>query len=179
MTILTLIKTTEKIQVKTSKEIKYLTYAGIIAALYVALTAVSALFGMSSGVIQLRLSEALCVLPVFSSAAVPGVTVGCLVSNLIFGGTVYDAVLGTLATLIGAVIARLLRRLPYLAPVPTVLSNAAVVPLVFVFSGIGGFEMYPYYALTVGLGEVVSCGVLGTLLTVAVKKNDRLGKLFK
>ena len=160
---------------KTTKQrAEYLAYAGITAALYIALTGLSAAFGLSSGVVQVRVSEALCVLPAFSAAAVPGVSVGCLISNLIFGGTVFDIVFGTLATLVGALGAGMLRRLPYLSPLPTIASNTAVIPLVFIVSGLGGWEMFPYYALTVGAGEIVSCGLLGCLLVLAVRKNKGL-----
>lgn len=157
--------------------IKYLTYAGITAALYIALTGVSAIFGLASGTVQVRLSEALCTLPVFFPAAVPGVTVGCLLSNMIFGGTVFDVVLGTFATLVGAILARLCRRLPYLAPLPTIVANTAVIPFVLILSGVGGMEMYPFFALTVGAGEIVSCGVFGVALIFAVRKNNRISEI--
>lgn len=69
------------------KRTKYITRSAVIAALYVALTAVSAAFGLSSEAVQIRISEALCVLPVFSSSAIPGVAIGCMISNLIFGAS--------------------------------------------------------------------------------------------
>ena len=100
------------------KNTKFLAKAGMIAAVYTALTLLSAAFGLASGAIQIRLSEMLCVLPVYTAAAIPGVTIGCLLSNLLCGGTVYDILFGTLATLIGAVLAFFLRKLPYLASLP-------------------------------------------------------------
>lgn len=78
--------------------------------MYVALTAVSAAFGLSSGAVQIRISEALCVLPVFTSSAIPGVAIGCMISNLIFGASLPDIIFGSIATLIGAVIAYLIRK---------------------------------------------------------------------
>lgn len=144
--------------------INSLAKAGMIGALYIALTAVSAALGLASGAVQIRISEALCILPVFASAAIPGVTVGCFLSNIIFGGTIYDIVFGTLATLIGAVICRMLRNLPLLAAVPTILSNAVIIPVVLIVSGAGGWNMLPYFMATVGLGEVIACGIFGTLL---------------
>ena len=153
------------------KRTRFLAVSGMIAALYTAVTAVSALFGLSSGAVQIRISEALCVLPVFTAAAIPGLTVGCLLSNLLLGGSVFDLALGTLATLLGAVLARLLRRLPFLAPLPTILANMALIPLVLILSGAGGWELYLTFALTVGAGELVSCGLFGTLLTRQLKKH--------
>ena len=143
---------------------KFIAKASMIAALYTALTLVSAMFGLSSGAIQVRISEALCVLPVYSTAAIPGLAVGCLVSNLICGGTVYDILFGTAATLIGALLAYTLKKLPYLSSIPTIISNAAIIPFVLILSGFGGWDMFPYFSLTVGIGEVISCGVLGTVL---------------
>ncbi len=160
-----------------NKHLKSLTYAGIIAALYVALTALSAVFGLSSGIIQVRISEALCVLPVYTFAAVPGVTVGCLISNILLGGTLYDMIFGTLATLIGALIAYFLRKQPYLAPVSTILSNTAIIPAVLILQGLGGWNMFPYFALTVGIGEVIACGVLGTVLTAYFEKHTHHKKM--
>ena len=77
----------------------FLTQSGVIAALYVVLTLVAKAMGLDSGQIQLRLSEALCVLPVFLPAAVPGLTVGCLLANILCGNIFWDVLFGTLATL--------------------------------------------------------------------------------
>lgn len=149
------------------------------AAAYVALTMVSAAFGLSSGVIQIRISEALCVLPIFTLSAVPGVTVGCFIANILCGGTVYDIVFGTLATLIAAVITYFIKN-PLLSSIPTIVSNAVIIPIVLIMSGVGGVSMFPYFALTVGLGEVISCGILGTILAVYMKKHPRVSQaLFK
>ncbi len=136
----------------------------MIAALYTALTMVSAMLGLSSGAIQVRISEALCVLPLYSSAAIPGLTVGCLISNLMCGGTVFDIIFGAAATLIGALLTRRLRKYPYTASIPNIIANTAVIPCVLILSGLGGWDMFPYFALTVGVGEVVSCGIFGTVL---------------
>lgn len=146
----------------------------MIAAAYVALTMISAAFGLSSGAIQIRISEALCVLPIFTLSAVPGVTVGCFIANILCGGTVYDIVFGTLATLIAAVITYFIKN-PLLSSIPTIVSNAVIVPIVLIMSGV-----FPYFALTVGLGEVISCGILGTILAVYMKKHPRVSQaLFK
>ncbi|MBQ4353264.1 MAG: QueT transporter family protein [Clostridia bacterium] len=153
------------------KNTKFLAKAGMIAAVYTALTLLSAAFGLASGAIQIRLSEMLCVLPVYTAAAIPGVTIGCLLSNLLCGGTVYDILFGTLATLIGAVLAFFLRKLPYLASLPTILSNAVIIPLVLIASGVGGQNMFFYFAATVGIGEIIACGVLGTILIAYIEKH--------
>ena len=160
-----------------NKNLRNLTKAGMIAALYIALTAVSNMFGLASGAIQVRISEALCVLPVYTFAAVPGVTVGCLISNILFGGTLYDMIFGTLATLIGAIVAYLIRKKPYLASIPTIASNAVIIPAVLILQGIGGWNMFPYFALTVGIGEVIACGVFGTVLVAYFEKHTNHKKM--
>ena len=156
----------------TTKKIRFVTYSAIIAALYTALTFVAAAMGLSSGAIQVRLSEALTVLPILTPAAVPGLTVGCLISNLLTGCIPVDVVFGTVATLIGAVGTRLLRKKhPVIAVLPPILSNAFIVPWVLKY-GYGLEEAVPYFMLTVGIGEIISCGVLGLVLYYAVKKRN-------
>jgi len=147
----------------------------LIAALYVALTLLAAAMGLSSGVIQLRFSEALCILPCFTPAAIPGLTVGCLLANALTGCALWDVIFGSLATLIGALGAFALRRHKWLAPLPSILSNTLIVPLVlmYVYQAPGS---YAYFALTVGVGELLSCGVLGIALHTLVQK--RLTSLF-
>ncbi|MBQ2713037.1 MAG: QueT transporter family protein [Clostridia bacterium] len=153
---------------KKKAKILYVTQAGLIAALYTVLTVFVGAFGLASGAVQLRLSEALCVLPFFLPAAIPGLTVGCLLSNLLLGSIWQDVIFGTLATLIGAVGARVLRRIPWLVPLPTVLSNTVIVPLVLAYA-YRLEEGLPYLMLTVGLGEVLSAYVCGMVLLYAVK----------
>ena len=141
-----------------------LTQGAMIAALYVVLTFIANLAGLASGVIQVRLSEALTILPVFTAAAVPGLAVGCVLANLLTGCAIWDVVFGSLATLIGAVGTRLLRgQSPVLAVLPPILSNIIIVPLVL--QRVYGVEdAYWYLAMTVGAGEIISCGALGLLL---------------
>ena len=144
--------------------------AGVIAALYTVLTCLVGAFDLASGAIQFRVSEALCVLPVFFPAAIPGLTLGCLISNLVTGALWQDVVFGTLATLIGAVGARLLRRAPaWLTTAPTILANGLIVPPVLVYAyHIEG--TLPFTILTVTLGELLSAGVLGTLLCALLRR---------
>ena len=154
----------------------FLTQSGVIAALYVVLTLVAKAMGLDSGQIQLRLSEALCVLPVFLPAAVPGLTVGCLLANILCGNIFWDVLFGTLATLIGAVGTRLLRKRPLLALLPPIAANTVIVPFVLAYAyGLPGGV--PLFMLTVGIGEVLSCGVLGRVLWKALDK--RKEALFK
>ena len=146
-----------------------LTQGAMIAALYVVLTFIANLAGLASGVIQVRLSEVLTILPVFTAAAVPGLAVGCVLANLLTGCAIWDVVFGSLATLIGAVGTRLLRKKsPVLAVLPPILSNIIIVPLVL--QRVYGVEdAYWYLAMTVGAGEIISCGVLGLLLYRSLK----------
>lgn len=148
---------------------RYITRAAMIAALYVALTLASAAMGLSSGVIQFRLSEALCVLPALTPAAVPGLFVGCAIANTATGSLPWDTVIGSLATLIGALLTRLFRRRSAFAPLFPVLSNALIIPLVLQY--IYCFEgSYLYFFATVALGEIVCCGGLGTLLLRGLRR---------
>ena len=150
-----------------------LTRAALIAALYVALTYVSAAFSLSSGAIQFRLSEMLCILPIFMPEAVVGLTLGCLLANLLTGCVLWDIIFGAVATFIGAIGARLLRKLPeklkFIATVPTVFANAIIVPFVLMYA-YGAPGSYFYFALTVGIGEVVCASVLGTGIYYPLKK---------
>lgn len=151
-----------------NKNAAFLTQAAMIAAVYVVLTL---LFRpISFGEIQVRISEALTTLPLFTPAAVPGVFVGCLIANIIGGGILPDIIFGSLATLIGAVLTYLLReRTPILAPIPPIAANTVIVPFVL-FYGYGVNLPIPFLMLTVGIGEILSCGVLGLLLYTALKR---------
>ena len=153
--------------------VQKITFGGVIAALYVVLTLVANAFGLASGAIQVRISEALTILPVFTAAAIPGLTVGCVLANLITGCLPWDIVFGSLATLIGAAGTRLLRKKPLLAWIPPVISNMAIIPVVLqrVY---GVPDAWWYLVLTVGAGEVISCGVLGLLLYHSTKRFPQL-----
>ena len=151
-----------------NKNVTFLTQAAMIAAIYVVLTL---LFRpVSFGEIQVRISEALTILPLFTPAAVPGVFAGCLIANIIGGGILPDIIFGSLATLIGAVLTyRLRERTPFLAPLPPIAANTVIVPFVL-FYGYGVNLPIVFMMLTVGIGEVLSCGVLGLLLFSALKR---------
>ena len=154
---------------KNHAKVRYLCYAAVIAALYVALTLVSGALGLASGAIQVRISEALCVLPFFMPAAVPGVTIGCFLYNLIFVGNPLDIIFGTLATLIGAIGARLLRKWKWTVSIPTIAANALIIPFVLKF-GFNLQESIGYFMVTIFIGEFIAAGILGTLLLIAINK---------
>lgn len=137
--------------------------AGMIAALYVVLTVLAAQFNLANGAIQVRFSEALTILPVFTAAAVPGLTVGCVLANLLTGCATWDVVFGSFATLLGAIGTRMLRKQPLLAWIPPVVSNAVIVPIVLM-KVYGVPDAWWFLVLTVGAGELISCGLLGLLL---------------
>lgn len=146
----------------------FMAQAAMIAAIYVVITLVFAPF--SYGEVQVRLSEALTILPVFTPAAVPGLFIGCLISNIMGGCIVPDIIFGSLATLLGAVFTYSLRnQSKYLAPVPPIIANILIVPFILRF----GYQVplpIPFMMLTVGIGELISCGLLGMILYIALNK---------
>ena len=146
-----------------SKRVTFITQAAMIAAIYVVLTMFVSALNLASGAIQIRISEALTVLPAFTPAAIPGLFVGCLISNLISGCLPLDVVFGSLATLLGACGSFLLRKWKWAVPVPPILSNVLIVPLIltYVYHIPGGI---PYFMITVGIGQIISCGVLGMII---------------
>ena len=149
---------------KKNSNTNFLTQAAAIAALYVVLTLIANALGLASYSIQVRFSEALAILPIFTPAAVPGLFVGCLLSNVLSGCIFWDIIFGPIATLLGAIGTRLLRKKrKWLATLPPVLSNTLIVP--FILSFAYKFEgSLPYFMLTVGIGEILSCTVLGLIL---------------
>jgi uncharacterized membrane protein len=140
----------------------------MIAALYVVLTILANALGLANYAIQVRFSEALTILPYFTPAAVPGLFIGCLISNILTGCAIPDIIFGSLATLVGAVFTYKLRRHKWLAPIPPIVANMIVVPLVLLYAY--GIRPLWFSFLTVTIGEVISCGVLGMLLLFALEK---------
>lgn len=146
----------------------FLSQAAMIAAVYVVLTYVFAPF--SFGEIQVRVAEALTILPLFTPAAVPGLFIGCLTGNILGGAILPDIIFGSTATLLGALFTyQLFRDRPLLAPLPPIIANTLIVPFVLRF-GYGIALPIPFMMLTVGIGEVLSCGVLGLALYFALRK---------
>ena len=171
-----------KENVKSTGSILFVARAGIIAAIYVVLTLFISAFNLASGAIQVRISEALCILPIFTTAAIPGLAVGCFLSNLLTGCAVFDVIFGTMATLLGAFGTYALRKNKILATFPPVLSNALIIPwilryvyeLTFEYKGMD--LSIPYFMVTVGAGEVISICILGSLLIKAFEPLK--GRLF-
>lgn len=155
---------------KARNSLAYITEASAIAALYTVITI--AIGPLGSAAIQCRIPEAMCILAIFTPAAIPGLTIGCLVSNIATGCLWQDVLFGTLATLIGAIGARMLRRIWWLTPLPTVVANTLIIPFVLAYA-YHAEEGIPFLMLTVGIGEVISAYVLGIALYFALRKNAR------
>ena len=153
-----------------NKKVLFLTQAAVIAAIYVVL--IYAFQWSSFGYIQVRVAEVLTVLPYFTPAAIPGVTIGCFLSNLLTGADILDIVFGTLATFLGAVLSYKLRRNKFLVPLPPILANAIIVPWILRLS-YGVPDAIPFMMLTVGIGEVISCGILGLALIFILSKHKK------
>lgn len=148
---------------------RYLTKSAMIAGIYVVLTFISAIFGISSGAIQVRLSEALTILPFFMPEAVLGLFAGCFISNLLTGCAIWDIVAGSLTTLLAAYLTNKIKN-KYLMVLPPIILNALIIPFVLIYA-YGIKDGYWYLTLTVGAGQVVSCGILGGLLFGILNKN--------
>lgn len=151
------------------KKTLFITQAALIAALYVVLTYVANLLGLASGAIQVRFSEALTILPYFTPAAIPGLFIGCLLSNFLTGSVLWDIVFGSLATLLGALGTYALRKAKWLAPLPPIAANTLIVPFVLSYA-YGVPDSIPYLMLTVGIGEVISCMGFGMVLLFTLNK---------
>ena len=148
-------------------KIQFLTQAAMIAAIYVVLTYLFQPFGFMD--VQVRIAEALTILPFFTPAAIPGLFVGCLLGNMLGGAVLLDIILGSLTTLVAACLSYLLRKNKYLVALPPIIANAIVVPWVLRI-GYGLATPIPLMMLTVGIGEIISCGLIGTILLLALNK---------
>ncbi|WP_277668969.1 QueT transporter family protein [Caproiciproducens galactitolivorans] len=170
---------------KNAQHLQYLVQGAMIAAIYTVLTLLAAMANLAYGPVQFRFSEALTLLPVFTPAAIPGLAVGCLLSNIWSGYGAADMIFGTMATLLAAIATRQLRNvrvknIPFLAPLPPVLFNAVVIGLeIAVFSPKGlSWAGFWSAALTVGAGELVICFFLGLPLVAALQKIGEKRKIF-
>ncbi len=147
-----------------NKKVLFIVHAAVIAALYVVLTLLTNALGLANYAIQIRFSEALTILPFFTPAAIPGLFVGCMLSNLLTGCMPLDVIFGSIATLLGALGTYYLRKFPkWLAPICPIITNTLIIPLVlsYVYEFKGSI---PYFMVTVCVGELISCGVLGMIL---------------
>lgn len=174
----------------TQKNIKVFVQGAMIAAIYVVLTLIANALGLANYVVQIRFSEALTILPFFTPAAVPGLFVGCILSNILTGCMPLDVIFGSLATLFGALgtylIGKKFRHIAgakeaghgsqrglsfhkFLAPLPPIVSNTLIVP--FILAYVYQFEgSILWFMLTVGTGEIISCGFLGLALLFSLEK---------
>ncbi len=151
-----------------NKNVAFMTQAAMIAAIYVVLTYIFAPF--SFGEVQIRISEALTILPLFTPAAIPGLFVGCLIGNILGGAILPDIIFGSIATLLGALGTYALRnQKPILGTLPPIVANIIIVPFVLRY-GYGTMLPIPFMMLTVGVGEVISCIVLGLILYTALNR---------
>jgi len=152
----------------TNQKSAFMTHAAMIAAIYVVLTYIFAPF--SFGDVQVRIAEALTILPIFTPAAIPGLFIGCLIGNILGGAVLPDIIFGSIATLIGAVFTYLLRRKsPFLCILPPIISNTLIIPMILKYAY--GINLpIAFMMLTIGIGEVISCGVLGLILYYALRK---------
>ena len=151
-----------------NKKTLLLCQGALIAALYIVLTFVANAFGLANYAVQVRFSEALTILPFFTPAAIPGLFIGCLLSNILTGCAIPDIIFGSIATLIGAILTYALRKQKWLAPVPPIVANAIIVPLVLKYAY--GIEPLWFSFVTVRAGEIISCGILGMILLYALDK---------
>lgn len=174
---------TQAVSLKTAhSHALFLAQAAMTAALYIVLTMIANALGLANYNIQVRFSEALTILPYFTPAAVPGLFIGCLLSNILTGCALPDIIFGSLATLLGALGTYALRRWKWCAPVCPIIANTIIVPLVLVY-GYGLLiesmtlvQCLGFYCLTVGAGEVISCGILGMILLTVLEKYK--GRIF-
>ncbi|MBE6039585.1 MAG: QueT transporter family protein [Clostridiales bacterium] len=152
----------------TDPKVRWIAEGAVIAALYVVLTMVFA--PISFGPVQIRIAEALCIMPLFTPAAIPGLFLGCIIGNLLGGGIMLDVIFGSIATLIGAWIGYLLRSNRWLVPVPAIVSNTLIVPFVLRY-GYGVADMaLPLMMVYICIGEIVGCFILGEILATALMK---------
>ncbi len=152
-----------------NKKVLLICQGAMIAALYVVLTVFVNAFGLANGAVQVRISEALCILPIFTPAAIPGLFVGCFLSNIITGCAIYDIIFGSLATLLGAIGTYCFRKTKFLFTLPPVISNGVIVPLVLKFA-YGMADAYWFLVVTVCAGEIISVCILGMILKTALWK---------
>ena len=144
------------------------TQAAIIAALYIVLTFFANALGLANYAIQVRFSESLCILPYFTKASIPGLFIGCLLSNILTGCALPDIIFGSLATLLGSMATYLLRKYKWAAPIGPIVSNALIIPYVLLYAY--GIKPLWFSFVTVTVGEIISCGILGMLLLKALEK---------
>ena len=154
----------------TKFDLNLLTRGAAIAAVYVVLTLIFA--PISFGAVQVRIAEALTILPLFTPAAIPGLFVGCILANILGGAVIWDVIFGSIATLIGAVIGYKLRFSRWLVPIPAIVSNTVIIPFVLRY----GYSInlpIPVLMGYIAIGEVIGCYVLGELLAEVLSRSGK------
>lgn len=154
-----------------NQKVLFTVQAAMIAAIYVVLVTIFNYW--SFGPVQFRIAEALTILPYFTPAAIPGLFIGCLLSNILGGAIIADVFFGSVATLIGALGTYALRKHKFLTPLPPIIANTLIVPFVLKY-GYGTIEAIPYMFVTVGLSEIIVCGVFGMILLSSLNKYRHL-----
>lgn len=154
-----------------NQKVLFTVQAAMIAAIYVVLVTIFNYW--SFGPVQFRIAEALTILPYFTPAAIPGLFIGCLLSNILGGAIIADIFFGSVATLIGALGTYALRKHKFLTPLPPIIANTLIVPFVLKY-GYGTSEAIPYMFVTVGLSEIIVCGVFGMILLSSLNKYRHL-----
>ncbi len=169
-------------------KVLFITQAALIAALYVVLTLLANSLGLANQAIQVRFSEALTILPYFTPAAIPGLFIGCIISNILTACEPLDTVFGSLATLVGAILSYLIAHgfkrpsdehyypsnkvTKWLVAIPPIVANMIVVPQVII-RVYGSTDSLGFITLTVGIGEVISCFILGMILLFALEPRKK------
>ena len=169
-----------------NSSVRKLARCGVVAAIYVVLCL--ALQPFSYGAVQVRVAEALCLLPVFGVEYIAGVVLGCFLANLL-GSTIVDVIFGTLATLLACLVTYRLRNIRFkglalAASLPPVLFNAVIIGIEIAVMFPDPSSSAPIWlacitnGISVGIGELISCTVLGVLLVKIIESNTALSQIF-
>ena len=155
---------------KTNQSVRRIAQGAVIAALYVVLTIIFA--PISFGAVQVRIAEIMTIMPLFTPAAIPGLFLGCVLANLLGGAIIWDVIFGSIATLIGAALGYMLRKNRWLVPIPAIVSNTIIVPLVLRYGYAIDMPLY-LMAIYIALGEIVGCYLLGELFASLLLKHRK------
>ena len=155
---------------KKNQSVRKIAQGAVIAALYVVLTIIFA--PISFGAVQVRIAEIMTIMPLFTPAAIPGLFLGCVLANLLGGAIIWDVIFGSIATLIGAALGYMLRKNRWLVPIPAIVSNTIIVPLVLRYGYAIDMPLY-LMAIYIALGEIVGCYLLGELFASLLLKHRK------
>ena len=162
-----------------NKKTTFIVHAAVISALYVVLTLIANALGLANHAIQIRFSESLTILPLFTPAAIPGLFIGCILANIFMGCAVWDVIFGSVATLIGAIIASKIKN-KYLLPLPNVIANTIIVPFIimWVYTEESARTLPVFFGSMAGVlaGEIATSYILGILLFIPLEKHKNIFK---